>query len=102
MTVKIQKHEWVFVLVQKSGQNESIVGQYDTEHDINFIPVFQNRDVALQGVTQIVKAPHQTFEVQAIIYEDLLRYAGDGNFMLFFIDGSGQILAKLTPEGQPV
>lgn len=102
MTINIQNHEWVYVLVQKSGQSESIVGQHDTENDINFIPVFQTRDIALQGVIQIVKAPNQTFEVQAIIYEDLLRYADDGNFLLFFIDGRGQILAKLKSDGQPV
>ena len=102
MTVELKKHDWVYVLVQKSGQNETIVGQRDTENDLNFIPVFKERDVAMQGVTQLAKSPNNAYEIQAIIYEDLLSYAGNNNFLLFFIDGRGQILSKVTPDGRPV
>lgn len=102
MKETIKNNEWVYVLVQKSGQIETIVGQHDTENNINFIPLFKTRDTALQGVTQIVKEPGQTLEIQAIIYEDVLRYATDGNFLIFVLDGRGRILSKLTSKGNPV
>lgn len=102
MTETIKNDEWIFVLIQKSGQTETIVGQHDTQNNINFIPFFKSRDTALQGVTQLVKEPDQTFEVQAIIFEDLLRYADTGNFLLFMLDGRGRVLSKLTSKGKPV
>lgn len=102
MTETIKNDEWVYVVVQKSGQTETIVGQHDTQNRIDFIPLFKTRDTALQGVTQLVKEPDQTFEIQAIIYEDLLRYASDGSFLLFVLDGRGRVLSKLTSKGEPV
>jgi len=102
MTETIKNDEWVYVLVQKSGQTETIVGQRDTQNDIDFIPLFKTRDTALQGITQLVKESDQTFEIQAIIYEDLLRYANNGSFLLFVLDGRGRILSKLTSKGELV
>lgn len=102
MTKPIDAAQWVYVVVQNPGKGETIVGQHDADHNINFIPVFKDRDTALQGVTQMVKEPGQAFEIQAIIYEDLLHYAVEGRFLLFFLDGSGHILSKVGPDGQPI
>jgi hypothetical protein len=48
----------------------------------------------------MAREPGRTFEVQAIIFEDLVRYAVEGGFLLFLLDGRGQIVAKLTPDGR--
>lgn len=100
--MKIDQASWVYVLVQDPGKDENIVGQHDAEHDIDFIPAFTDKDTAHQGVVHMIKEAGQTYEVQAIIYEDLCRYAAEGQFLIFVLDGRGKIQAKLTPSGQPL
>lgn len=100
MNKTIDPATWVYVVVQNPGPNEAIVGQQDTEGQIAFIPVFKDRESASQGVTQMVKAAGQAYEIQAIIYDDLLRYAGQGGFLVFFLDGRGQVLSKVGPDGR--
>lgn len=100
MTPIIDADAWVYVVVQNPGPNESIVGQHDAGNDIAFIPVYKDRDTALQGVIHLAKEPGQAFEIQAIIFEDLSRYAVEGGFLLFILDARGQVEAKLTPDGR--
>jgi hypothetical protein len=97
MALKISAASWVYVLVQNPGGDEQIVGQQDTKDDIAFIPMFLDKDSAIQGVVHMVKERDKRFEVQAIIYEDLASYAAKGGFILFVIDEKGQIIEKLTP-----
>ena len=99
MANTIEPNKWMYVVIQNPGPSETIVGQHDTDQDIMFIPVFEDRDVALQGITQLVKAPGQAFEIQAIIFEDLLNYAADSGYLLFVLDGRGNILSKIKPDG---
>lgn len=100
MTKTIDPVTWVYVVVQNPGPNETIVGQQDTEGQIAFIPVFKDKESASQGVIQMVKTPGQVYEIQAIIYDELLRYAGQGGFLIFLLDGRGQILSKVGPDGR--
>lgn len=93
---------WVYVVVQNPGASETIVGQHDPEHQLTFIPVFKDKDSALQGVTQMAKTPGQAYEIQAIIYEDLLSYARREGYLLFFLDGAGRILGKIDLDGHPL
>ena len=97
MTNKIATTSWVYVLVQNPGGDEQIVGQRDSKNDIAFIPVFLDKDSAMQGVVHVVKEKGRKFEVQAIIYEDLAGYAARGGFILMVLDGQGQVIEKLSP-----
>ncbi|MBR9979506.1 MAG: hypothetical protein KFF50_00620 [Desulfatitalea sp.] len=98
----IENTAWVYVVVQNPGQQENILGQRDDALDITFIPVFKDRDTAQQGVLHLVKQPGLSLEIQAIIFEDLTRYAVQGGFLLFLLDGTGQIVTKMSPDGQPL
>jgi hypothetical protein len=97
MTKSISATSWVYVLVQNPGGDEQIVGQRDTESGLAFIPVFLDKDSALQGVVHMVKEKGKRFEVQAIIYEDLAGYAAQGGFILMVLDGQGQVIDKIAP-----
>ena len=94
----IEMDEWLFVLVDKSGNNEQIVGQHDTAHDIRFIPAFKDRDSALKGGVKL--DIDINFEIQAIIYEDLLRYAGENQSLVLLLDSKGSPLLKIAPDGR--
>ncbi len=94
MTEKITATTWVYVLIQNPGNDEHIVGQHDPELDISFIPMFLNKDDAMQGVMHMVKEKGKKYEIQAIIYEDLERFAAQGRFIIFILDGQGDIVEK--------
>ncbi len=98
MTKEIKATTWVYVLVQNPGGAEQIVGQRDVESDIAFIPMFLDKDSALQGVVHMVKEKGKKFEIQAIIYEDLASYAAQGGFILFVLNAEGQIIEKRVPD----
>jgi hypothetical protein len=100
MTQSIDAVAWVYVAIQNPGSDETIVGQRDEERDIAYIPVFKDRDAALQGVFHLAKEPGRRLEIQAIIFEDLVRYAQKEGFLLFLVDGQGRVTSKLTPDGR--
>jgi spore cortex formation protein SpoVR/YcgB (stage V sporulation) len=93
MSQKIEDSSWVYVMVQNSGTNDQIVGQIDKEKDINFIPTFLTKEAAQQAVLFIPKQKGKKIEIQAIIYEDLSRYASNNDFLIFILDENGKILS---------
>ncbi|MGD8833827.1 MAG: hypothetical protein PVJ84_01750 [Desulfobacteraceae bacterium] len=97
MTQQIDAHSWVYVLVQNPGSDDHIVGQMDSENEISFIPMFLNKEAAFQSVIHMVKEKGQKYEIQAIIYEDLEKYASKGRFILFVIDAEGKVIDKRVP-----
>ena len=98
MKKEITATSWVYVLVQNPGGAEQIVGQHDMESEIAFIPMFLDKDSAMQGAVHMVKEKGKKFEIQAIIYEDLATYAAQGGFILFILNSEGQIIDKRAPH----
>ena len=99
MTETITATSWVYVLVQNPGGNEHIVGQHDGQNDISYIPIFMNKDSAMQGILHMAKEKGQKYEIQAIIYEDLERFAAKGGFIVFVVDDEGNVIEKRVPQG---
>lgn len=98
MTVGIKLDEWLFVLVEKSQNSEQIIGQHDMAHNIRFIPTFKDRDTAQMGAGQLdIKT---NYEIQAIIYEDLLQYADQNKSLILLLDKQGSPLLKIAPDGR--
>ena len=98
MTAVIELDEWLFVLVQKSQSSEQIIAQHDTEHDIRFIPAFKDRNTAQLGAGQLgIKLK---YEIQAIIYEDLLQYAHRNRSLIMLLDSHGSPILKIAPDGR--
>lgn len=101
MTPDIKTTSWVYVLVQNPGGDEQIIGQQDKVSNINFIPMFLDRESAMQGAVHMAKEKGKKLEIQAIIYEDLESYAAQADFLLFVLDDEGRIIEKKVP-GQPL
>jgi len=78
MSKLIEKDQWVWVVIQDPGGVEQFLGQQDAKNDETFIPVFLEKE-----------------EAQAIIYEDLSQRAGEYGFMLFLLNGAGEVLEKI-------
>jgi len=95
MSKLIKKNQWVWVIVQDPGGNEQFLGQRDEERDISFIPVFLEKDDAWQCLTTFVLEKGFKYEAQAILFEELVRHAGDNGFMIFILNSSGEIIEKI-------
>jgi hypothetical protein len=96
MTIHIDLDEWIYIVVEKNENVDQIVGQHDTQHDVKFIPAYKDRSAAQKVAIQMAL---EEYEVQAIIYEDLLRYADQHKSMIFLLDSHGQLILKIAPDG---
>ncbi len=89
---------WVWIVIQDPGKNEKILGQLDEEKKISFIPTFQTKGEALQCLNLLSQQPGCTHEVQAILYEDLVRYASGNQFMVILLNGTGEVIEEIDPD----
>jgi len=92
-----QGDRWVWVVVQNPGGQEQLLGQYDQQEDISFIPTFHSKEDAQQCFMNMAHQKGSKYEVQAILYEELVKEAGGGGFMIFLLNENGEVLEKITP-----
>ncbi len=97
MTLEIDAQAWVYVMVQNPDKEDQIVGQFDAENDISFIPLFMDKASAAQGMLHMAKEIGKKYEIQAIIFEDLERYAVESSTLLFVLDDQGKMIDKRVP-----
>jgi hypothetical protein len=86
---------WIWVFIENPEKNEKIVGQKEAKSNIPFIPAYKSKEEALQCMNLLARHPGSIYEAQAILYEDLARYAADNGFMIFILDGFGTITEKI-------
>lgn len=97
MHERINEHGWVWVFVQDPGKDERYVGQYNAEDDLSFIPAFVTKEEALQCYGRMALEKSRKYEAQAVHYEDLIKEAGTAGFVVFLLNGEGEILDKIQP-----
>lgn len=97
MGTVIQGNPWVWVVVLDPGKSEQFLGQHDQDEDISFIPVFLDKEGALQALNRLALEQGHQYEVQAILYEELARSSAEHGFMLFILNAKGEILEKMKP-----
>jgi hypothetical protein len=97
MSDMIQNDQWVWVVVQDPGGNEQFLGQRDETKGISFIPVWLEKDAALDGLKLLARDQGVKCEVQAIQYEHLAPKAAEAGFRLFILDASGKVLEQVVP-----
>ena len=99
MGENIKKDTWLWVVVQDPDGKAEIIGQQDKEADVAFIPTFKSKEEAYQCFNLLARPAGKKTEVQAIIYEDLKQYAAEGGFMIFILNGQGEVQEKIAHEG---
>ena len=98
MSELVKADQWVYVVIHGPEGNEQILGQQDEEATESFIPVFLKKDEALMNMNLLARDKGQKYEVQAIIYEDLVARAAEQGVMIFVLNDSGEIIEKISPE----
>ena len=95
--MKIERDQWVWVVVQDPGKDEQMLGQYDSEQNISFIPTFIDKETGQECLGYLVRDEGKKYELQAILYAELERHSEGNGFMLYVLSESGEILEKIRP-----
>ena len=98
MSKKIKDDQWVWVVVQDPEGNEQFLGQRDETKDISFIPMFLEKEAALQCMNHLSLERGHKYEVQAVLYEELVPKANEQGFCLLVLNESGEVLEKIDPS----
>jgi len=88
---------WVWGVILNPEKDEKLLGQYDDKTQLSFIPIFKERDEALKSLHNLSIEKGKKYEIQAILYEDVSRYASENGFMIFILNGDGEVLDKIQP-----
>lgn len=99
MTSEKQSDEWVYVYIVKSGTEESFLGLYDQDKDVNFIPAFSSKDDANDCFLTIPREKGKKYEVQAVHIEELHQEAKKNDFQVTMVDGDGKIIKEVAQSG---
>jgi hypothetical protein len=97
MTISIAKQTWVYAVFSYSGEEDKITGFQD-KNGGTFIPVLKTNKEAEVFVGYIPREPGRRYEVQAIIFEDVLNYARENGGQVYLVSEKGEILEKEAPE----
>jgi hypothetical protein len=93
----IEKDQWVWVIVQDPEGNEHFLGQIDKQEDVPFILTFLKKDDALDCLNILTLEKGRKYEVQGIMYEDLVSDAVSNDFKVYILNASGEILERINP-----
>ena len=88
----INKNGWVWIFIQDPGGNEQYVGQYYQKEDISFIPAFIDKKEAMECYERMALDKDKKYEAQAIQYDELTNEASKNGFVVFLLNGQGDIL----------
>lgn len=85
---------WVYVFVCDPGNEESFLGLYNAEKEINFIPAFRSKDEANDCFLTLPRQKGKKYELQAIHIEELHETATKNEFAVALVDSEGKVIKE--------
>lgn len=83
---------WVYVVVCDPDKDESFLGLYDEEKDVNYIPAFESKDAANECFLSLPREKGIKYEIQAVHIEELYEDAEKEGFIVALVDGDGRVI----------
>jgi hypothetical protein len=97
MVISISNDTWVYVVIGNPGSDEKLTG-FQEKDGMAFIPVLRNKNDAEGFLGYIPRQPGVRYEIQTIIFEDVLKYARENGSKIYVVNEKGEILEKGSPE----
>ena len=91
---KEQVDVWVYVFVCEPGANESFLGLYNEEKEVNFIPAFQTKEEANDCFLTLPREKGKKYELQAVHIEELQEAATKNGFAVALVDSDGKVIKE--------
>lgn len=98
MSKLLTDESWVWVVIQNPEGEARLVGQHDKENNITFVPTFLEKEEALKCYNLLSLDKGLKYQVEAMVYEELVRDAFQNRLMIFILNGSGEILDRVYPQ----
>jgi hypothetical protein len=98
MKTRVENDTWVFVAIQNPGEDEKFLGLQNDQMDVSYIPAFLNKEDAQSCLIHLPTKKGKKYEVQAVMYGDLAQDASQNEFLIFILDGDGNIIDKILPD----
>ena len=92
MVTKAQKMSWVYVFVCDPGSDESFLGLYNEEEEVNFIPTFSSKEDANDCFLTLPREKGKKYELQAVHIEELEEAATQNGFVVAMVDSEGKLI----------
>jgi len=93
----LKDDSWVWAIIQDPEGNEQFLGQRDEKNNVSFVPFFLEKEEAELCLSGLTKKPGHTYEIQAILFEEIKLFCAKENVMLFLLNGAGEIFDKIQP-----
>jgi hypothetical protein len=97
MAISLSNNAWVYVVIGNPGSDEKLTG-FQEKDGTAFIPVLRTKNDAERFLDYIPRAPGIHYEIQTIIFEDILKYARENGSKIYVVTERGEILEKESPE----
>ena len=97
MTKIPEKQDWVYAVVQSRGDQGVFVGYRDESSPLSYIPAFYNKEDAWSCFAHFPRESDGKYEIQAVLFEELVRDAAGHTFLIFMLDGEGHIQQQIDP-----
>ena len=97
MTKIPKKQDWVYAVVQSRGDQGVFVGYREESSNSSYIPAFYNKEDATNCFARLPREPNEKHEIQAVLFEELVRDAAGHSFLIFMLDGEGHIQQQIDP-----
>ena len=97
MSEAVELPKWIWVVIEKQGEKEGLLGQHDEEKGITFLPVFTNQEDGQAGLPLLRKKAEATYELQAMLSEEVALAARENHYEIFILDANGKVLERLVP-----
>jgi len=94
MEENAQVEGWLYVFVCDPGKDESFLGLYNKEKDVNFIPAFQSKEEANDCFLTLPREKGKKYELQAIHIEELHEIATKSGFSVALVDSDGKVITQ--------
>ncbi len=91
---KEQVDVWVYVFICDPGAEESFLGLYNKDKDVNFIPAFQTKEEANDCFLELPRQKGKKYELQAIHIEELHEMATKSGFAVALVDSDGKVITE--------
>ena len=92
MTANNETPEWLWIIIEKTGDDEFLFGREDPSEGYRFIPSFLDQESGVACLSKFVLDPANQYELQAMRYNEVLSAAQKNQFELLVLDRDGTIL----------
>ncbi len=92
MEEKASTKGWVYVVICDPESDANMLGLYNKEKDVNFIPAFETKDAANDCFLSLPREKGKKYEIQAVHIEELHVDATKNGFVVAIVDNEGNII----------